>query len=144
MNENWFWQCPKCGKINCAKEDFESEFSTEFITECENPQCRFKVTAYVEYTQPDFEFYTEDGESVDALDEYDVSAIEVDEENETQTIERCMKFNYGVTDTDSCCLNCKYSRTAKYLPSGEKFVCDALDIQTHENYTCNLFNSRKR
>lgn len=57
----------------------------------------------------------------------------------TQTIERCKEANYGVTDTDSCCWKCEYSRLAHYLPSGEKFVCDALNIQTHKNCTCKLF-----
>ena len=79
MNENWFWKCPKCGKINCAKDDYEWEYQYEFTTECQNPDCRFEVTAFVSYTQPEFEFYTEDGESVEALDEFDVSRMEEDE-----------------------------------------------------------------
>lgn len=82
MSENWFWKCPKCGRINCAKEDYESEYSNEFTTECENPECRYEVVAYVSYTQPEFEFYAKDGEDIDALDEFDVESLEVDEEEE--------------------------------------------------------------
>ena len=84
MMENWYWKCPKCGKINCAKEDFESDCSDNFITECENPECRYEVAAYVSYTQPEFEFYTKDGEDVDALDEFDVATMEEDEESEDE------------------------------------------------------------
>ena len=83
MMENWYWQCPKCGKINCAKEDYESEHEDNFTTECENPDCRFEVVAYVSYTQPEFEFIAKDGEDVEALDEYDVQALE-DEESEEE------------------------------------------------------------
>lgn len=83
MNENWFWRCPKCGRINCAKEDYEWEYSKDFNTECQNPECRYEVTAFVSYSQPEFEFYTEDGESVEALDEFDVSRMEEDEERMT-------------------------------------------------------------
>ena len=86
MNENWFWKCPKCGKINCAKEDYEQECSDKFVTECENPECRFEVVAYVSYSQPEFEFYEKDGakegESVEALDEYDVLTMEEEEEED--------------------------------------------------------------
>lgn len=82
MLENWFWKCPKCGRINCAKEDYESEYSDNFITECENPECRFEVVAYVSYSQPDFEFYAKDGEDVESLDEFDVATMEEDEESE--------------------------------------------------------------
>ena len=82
MNENWFWKCPKCGKINCAKEDYEWEHSDDFNTVCQNPECDFEVTVSVSYTQPEFEFYTKDGESVEALDDFDVSRMEEDEESE--------------------------------------------------------------
>lgn len=82
MLENWFWKCPKCGRINCAKEDYESEYSDNFITECENPECRFEVAAYVSYTQPEFEFFAKDGEDIDSLDEFDVATMEDDEEEE--------------------------------------------------------------
>lgn len=82
MLENWFWKCPKCGTMNCAKEDYEEECSTKFTTECQNPECRFEVTAYVSYSQPEFEFYAKDGESVEALDDFDVSRMEEDEESE--------------------------------------------------------------
>lgn len=82
MSENWFWKCPKCGRINCAKEDYESEYSDNFITECENPECRFEVVAYVSYSQPDFEFYAKTGEDVESLDEFDVATMEEDEESE--------------------------------------------------------------
>ena len=78
--ENWYWKCPKCGKINCAKEDFESECSTKFITECENPKCSFEVVAYVEYIQPEFEFYAKDGEDVESMDEFEVEDMEEEDE----------------------------------------------------------------
>ena len=60
----------------------------------------------------------------------------------TQTTERCKKVNYGMTNTDACCWLCEHSRVAKYLPTGEKFVCDALRIQTYKNCTCTLFRAR--
>ena len=82
MNENWYWKCPKCGTMNCAKEDYEYEYRNDFNTECQNPECRFEVTAFVSYSQPEFEFYDKDGESVEALDEFDVSRMEEDEESE--------------------------------------------------------------
>lgn len=82
MSENWFWKCPKCGRINCAKEDYESEYNDNFITECENSECRYEVAAYVSYTHPEFEFYAKDGEDVESLDEFDVESLEDDEEEE--------------------------------------------------------------
>lgn len=82
MLENWFWKCPKCGKINCAKEDYEQVCSDNFITECESPECRYEVAVYVSYTQPEFEFYAKDGESVDSLDEFDVATMEEDDEED--------------------------------------------------------------
>ncbi len=53
--------------------------------------------------------------------------------------DRAKAVDYRVTYADECCLNCKHSRTAHYYPSGTKFVCERLNIQTHENYRCNLF-----
>ena len=105
--ENWFWKCPKCGKINCAKEDFEADYSTEFTTECENPKCRFEVVAYVEYTQPEFEFYAKDGEDVDALDEFDVEDMEEDEKicpkcGKTMVLCEDEKTYYQIWECDGC------------------------------------------
>lgn len=56
--------------------------------------------------------------------------------------DRAKAVDYRVTYTDECCLNCEHSRTAHYYPSGTKFVCDELNIQTHENYRCNLFKHK--
>ena len=84
MLENWFWKCPKCGKINCAKEDYESEYLDEFTTECENPECKYEIVAYVSYTQPEFEFYGKDEEDVESLDEFDVANMEEDGESEDE------------------------------------------------------------
>lgn len=106
--ENWYWKCPKCGKINCAKEDYEAEYSTEFITECENPKCRYEVTAYVEYTQPEFEFYAKDGEDIESLDEFDVEDMEEDEERicpkcgNTMVLCEDEKTCYQIWECDEC------------------------------------------
>lgn len=61
----------------------------------------------------------------------------------TKTTERCKEVNYGRTDTNACCWHCEHSRTAHYAPSGTKFVCDELNIQTYKNCTCKLFKFKK-
>ena len=58
--------------------------------------------------------------------------------------DRANAVNYGVTDTNACCWHCEHSRTAHYYPSGTKFVCDKLNIQTYKNYRCNLFKYKKK
>lgn len=68
--------------------------------------------------------------------------------SKTPALDRGNAVNCHMTDTDNCCLNCKYSRTKFYYEKGNvvgtKFVCDELLLQIPENYTCDLFDYKKK
>lgn len=85
MNENWFWKCPKCGKINSVRETYEDEPLNELIDTCENADCRYEVKVYVSYTQPEFEFVTINGdEDIESFDEFDLMMLDEDEQEEDE------------------------------------------------------------
>ena len=64
------------------------------------------------------------------------------EKPNTPALDRATEAGYCRTDTDECCAVCRYSYIQEYSPSGTKFLCGRLNIQTHEDYRCNRFEMK--
>ena len=52
--------------------------------------------------------------------------------------------NCCMTDTDACCLNCEHFDEVDYC-YGQLFgICDKRCLQIPDNYTCDLFEYKKK
>ena len=79
------------------------------------------------------------------IDEYrEYNGLNEPTESTTPALDRCKEAGYEqCTDGTSTCLDCKYSRTAKYVGGGTKFVCDKLNILTYKCACCRHFKLKK-
>ena len=76
MTHNYYWKCPKCGRIN-DEEDWSDHSSSVYETECCN--CGYKVNVEVEmYPQLWFKS-AEDGTDIKGMEEWELKHIEVKE-----------------------------------------------------------------
>ena len=79
------------------------------------------------------------------IDEYrEHNGLNEPTESTTPALDRCKEAGYKqCTDGTCTCLDCKYSRTAKYVGGVTKFVCDKLNIQTYKCAYCKHFKLKK-
>ena len=75
---NYYWKCPRCGKINSEEEVWWEQSSSEYETKCE--KCGFKVNVLVEM-EPLFSFSSvEDGTDIEGMEKWALPSLKEAEE----------------------------------------------------------------